>query len=83
MASLPSFHQYLLGISDVPGTVLGTRVCNEHTFKYKTDKAPWWSSGSSWRAGDEVAEVGSSQVVRLGMALTALLGAGMEKSDWE
>ena len=42
-----------------------------------------WSSCSSWRAGDEVAEVGSSQVVRLGMALTALLRAGMEKSDWE
>lgn len=83
VASLHSFSPYLLGIPDVPGTVLGTRVRNEHTFQYKTDKAPWRSSCSSWRAGDEVAEVGSSQVARLGMALTALLGAGMEKSDWE
>lgn len=83
VARLHSLNQYLLGISDVPGTVLGTRVCNEQTFQYKTDRAPWQSSCSSWRAGDEVAEVGSSQVVRLGMALTALLRAGMEKSDWE
>ena len=83
VARLHSFNQYLLGISDMLGTVLGTRVCYEQTFQYKTDKAPWQSSPSSWRTGDEAAEVGSSQVVRLGMALTALLRAGMGKSDWE
>lgn len=51
VASLHSFNQYLLGISDVPGTVLGTRVCNEQTFQYKTDKAPWLCHGAHVLAG--------------------------------
>lgn len=48
VASLHPFNQYLLGISYVPGAVLGTTVCSEQTFWYKSDKAPWQSSQSSW-----------------------------------